>query len=69
MPDGDAPLSYQIALVGVDQFTPEGPRNPGEVVTIGWLDALFPEQGSPPPRTDGARLGEALFPSAEEYVS
>jgi len=34
MPDGDAPLSYQFALVGVDQFTPAGPRNPGAAVTM-----------------------------------
>jgi hypothetical protein len=68
MPDGDAPLSYQIALVGVDQFTPAGPRNPGEGVTIGRLAALFPGSGCPPSATDGARLGEALFPSAEEFV-
>jgi hypothetical protein len=35
MPDGGAPLSYQIALMGVVQFTPADPLNPGEVVTIG----------------------------------
>lgn len=35
MPDGDAPLSYQFALVGVDKFTPAGPPNPGDGVTIG----------------------------------
>jgi hypothetical protein len=34
MPDGDAPLSYQIALVGEDKFTPAGAPRSGDGVTI-----------------------------------